>query len=95
MSSSMCTRGPSPTANLRTKILDLLKHNLNLKGWNSQAYRGFPGKFDSSNVSRDNVSREIGRKHGFSRIPSNSNMVIVNMYSAKTMFTPTMFSRRQ
>ena len=33
-----------------------LKHNLNLKGWNSQANRGFPGKFESSNVSR-----EIGR----------------------------------
>ena len=44
-------------------------------------------------------------KHGFSRIPSNSNMVIINVfaicylrvfwwYSAKTMFTPTMFSRR-
>ena len=23
--------------------------------------RDFPGKYDSSNVSRDNVSREIGR----------------------------------
>ena len=32
-----------------------------LKGWNSQAHRGFPGKLESSNVSRDNVSREIGR----------------------------------
>ena len=30
------------------------------KGWNSQAHRGFPGKFESSNVSRDNVTREIG-----------------------------------
>ena len=38
-----------------------LKHNVNLKGWNSQAHRGFPGKFESSNVSRGNVSREIGR----------------------------------
>ena len=37
-----------------------LQHNLNLKGWNSHAHRGFPGKFESSNVSRDNVSREIG-----------------------------------
>ena len=35
--------------------------SINLKGWNSQAHRGFPGKFESSNVSRDNVSREIGR----------------------------------
>ena len=38
-----------------------LKHNLNLKGWNSQVHRGFPRKFESSNVSRGNVSREIGR----------------------------------
>ena len=35
--------------------------NLDFKGWNSQAHREFPGKFESSNVSRDNVSREIGR----------------------------------
>ena len=38
-----------------------LEHNLNLKGWNSQVHRGFPRKSESSNVSRDNVSREIGR----------------------------------
>ena len=35
--------------------------DLNSKGWNSQAHGGFPGKFESSNVSRDNVRREIGR----------------------------------
>ena len=38
-----------------------LKHNLNSKGWNSKDQRAFPGKFESSNLSRDNVSREIGR----------------------------------
>ena len=38
-----------------------LKHNLNLKGWNSHAHRGLPGKFESSNLSRDDMSREIGR----------------------------------
>ena len=38
-----------------------LKHDLNLKGWNSQVHREVPGKFESSNVSGDNVSREIGR----------------------------------
>ena len=38
-----------------------LKHNLDLKGWNSQVHREVPGKFESSNVSRDNVSRGIGR----------------------------------
>ena len=29
--------------------------------WNSHVHREFPGKFESSNISRDNVSREIGR----------------------------------
>ena len=31
------------------------------KGWNSHVHRQFPRKFESSNVSRDNVSRKIGR----------------------------------
>ena len=35
--------------------------DLNVKGWNSQAHREFPGKFESSNLSRDNLRREIGR----------------------------------
>ena len=35
--------------------------NINCKGWNSHVHRGFPGKSESSNLSRDNVSREIGR----------------------------------
>ena len=39
-----------------------LERNLHLKGWNSHVHRGFPGKFESSNVSRDNVSRETGRR---------------------------------
>ena len=44
----------------RSTILDFrglrLKHDLNSKGWNSQAHREFPGKFESSNLSRDNLS---------------------------------------
>ena len=40
----------------------LTQARLDFKGWNSQAHRGFPGKFESSNVSRLNVSRRIGRK---------------------------------
>ena len=31
------------------------------KGWNSQAHREFPGNVESTNLSRDNISREIGR----------------------------------
>ena len=43
---------------------------MNFKGWNSQAHSGSPGMFDSSNISRDNVSREIGRSAESSRAPS-------------------------
>ena len=47
-------------ANLPTHVMDFTgfdsKHNLNCKGWNSQAHRGFPGCFESSNLSRDNGS---------------------------------------
>ena len=58
-----CRSGTS--ANLRTKILDVqrvwLKHNLNYEGWNSHVHGGLPRKFESSNISRDNLSGEIGR----------------------------------
>ena len=43
-----------------------------LRGGNSQARGGFPGKFESSNLSRRNVSREIGRSH---TVPANDHMV--------------------
>ena len=33
------------------------------RGWNSHVHRGFPGKLESSNLSREVPSREIGRKH--------------------------------
>ena len=29
-------------------------------GWKSQVHRGVPGKFESTNLSRNNLSREIG-----------------------------------
>ena len=38
----------------------LLKHYLNNKGWNSQVHWEFPGRFKSKNLSRDNLSTEIG-----------------------------------
>ena len=37
-----------------------LEQNLNLKGWNSQAHSRFPEQFESTNLGRDNLSREIG-----------------------------------
>ena len=42
---------------------NLRKDNLNLKGWNSNVQRTFPGNSESTNLlSRDNISREIGHK---------------------------------
>ena len=55
----------SPKADLRTKILNfrgLLQQNLDFKGWNSRVHREFPGKLESTNLSRDTRSREIGRR---------------------------------
>ena len=36
-----------------------LKQNLNIKGWNSQVRREFPGGFASTNLSRDNLTIAI------------------------------------
>ena len=46
------------TPNLPTYIVDFR--------WNSHVHREFTGKFESSDVSRDNANREIGRIWGFS-----------------------------
>ena len=47
------------TADLRIKILDSRGFDssriLILRGWNSRAHREFPGSFESSNLSRDNL----------------------------------------
>ena len=53
-------------------------------------HRGFPGKFESSNVSRDNVCREIGRISAATRIRKHTTSLrrsiadniccIMNMY---------------
>ena len=43
---------------------------LMLEGWNSHVHGEFPGNFESSNLSRDNLSREIGRT--FIKIPERS-----------------------
>ena len=39
-----------------------------LKGWNSHVQREITGKLESSNVSRDNVSREIGGRDSTIRV---------------------------
>ena len=53
------------TANLRTKIMDFRgidsSRIFTFKGWNSQANRGLRKYLESSNLSRDNLSMEIGR----------------------------------
>ena len=67
--SKKCTFSPScdgATANLRTMTLDVRGFDSSItsiifKGWNSQPHREFPGQFESTSLSRDNFSREIGR----------------------------------
>ena len=53
------------TPNLPTNIVDFRRFDsstiLIKKGGTLVSIGEFPGKFDSGNVSRDNVSREIGR----------------------------------
>ena len=46
-----------------------LKQNLNFEGRNSQPHREFSGNVESTNLSRDNLSREIGRSRVGSRLP--------------------------
>ena len=56
----------SVTANLCTNIMDFRGFDSRiifiLRGWNSQVHREFPVRIDSSNVSRRDVSRRIGRR---------------------------------
>ena len=65
------------TPNLPTNIVDFRGLDssiiLILKGWNFQAHGEFPGMFESSNVSRDNLSREIGRMSPLGPQASNSD----------------------
>ena len=54
------------TANLPTNIMDFRGFDSRIililrGGILMSVHREFPGKFESSNLSRDNVSREIGR----------------------------------
>ena len=53
------------TANLRTKILDFggfgSMRNLDFQGWSFHVHREFPGNVESTNLSRDNLSRAIVR----------------------------------
>ena len=58
--------GGTDTANLpMINIMDFRGFDssiiLNLNGWNYQAHSEYHGKFESSNLSRDNDSRVIGR----------------------------------
>ena len=59
-----CFPAMQATANLRTKILDFRGFDssifFNIKGWYSHVHRAFPGKFESTDLGRDNISREIG-----------------------------------
>ena len=57
----------SITANLRTKILDFKGFDssildIKLKGWNSHVHAEFPQSSESTNLSRDDLSREVRRQ---------------------------------
>ena len=56
---------PARVLFLRTKILDVRGFDssriLYLQGWNSHAHGESPGFFESRNLSRDNLRREVGR----------------------------------
>ena len=41
------------------------------KGWNSHARGGSPGKFESSNLSRDNLGRETARSFHYGGFPDS------------------------
>ena len=59
------------TADLRTKILDFRGSDssiiLILRGGILRPVGKFPGNYESSNLSRDNLSREIGRSTRLAR----------------------------
>ena len=59
-------RRPEYGQSLYTTILDFRGFDsniiLSLRGGNSQAHREFPGNLESTNLSREILSREIGRK---------------------------------
>ena len=40
------------------------KQHLNFKGWNSHVPKEFPGCFESTNLSRDNLSRSLASRRG-------------------------------
>ena len=75
------------TADLRTKTLDFRGfdsciYNLYFKGWNSHVHRGIPGNVESTNLSREILSREIKRigdcRAGDNNNNSNDNSNISN-----------------
>ena len=49
----------------------LTQQKLNLEGWKFQAHRGLPGKLESKNISRDNLSREFADSRPCSRAASH------------------------
>ena len=62
-----CTTENQDTTNLRTKILNFRGFDssrvLVLRGWTSHARGEFPGKFESSKLSRDNLVGRSGVRH--------------------------------
>ena len=54
---STCAQSPCQDSGFQRVSL---RQNLNLEGWNSHVHREFPGNLELTNLSRDNLGREIG-----------------------------------
>ena len=55
------------------------KHYPNFKGWNFQAQREFPAKFELSKLSRENASRKIGRTPEGTKRATSVNMQLLRL----------------
>ena len=87
-SPQVCTYAQSPYLRCGFRRV-WLGHNLNLKGWNSHVHRDFPGKFEWSNVSRDDVSRGIGGMLPTKTYARMSACMTSDYVSCKAMLFPS------
>ena len=64
-----------PISVLSAKILDFRgldsSRIFEFKAWSSHVLMAFPGRFESANLSRHDLSREIGRKHRTAGAPGD------------------------
>ena len=56
------------------------------KGWNYHVHRIFPGKFEPSNLSRENFSREIGRTRDHNFEDYSGVMTLAGIASSRVTY---------